>query len=370
MYKLERINMIKTNCIECNAKLTHNDKYNIKSETCLKCRKLKNLNKMLDIRTKEIEDIGYKVIKLEQGNANNSYPCTVECTNCGKVRTTYYRNIVVDGRKCSCLHSEHRQKLIDSIQVKPVLLQVGSEFKVSGIYRIDVGNEFYIGSSNNVQNRLRTHIRDIRDKRHTIPMLKACEKYGTDSIKLSLLEECSIKELAKREQFYIDTLKPTINILEDAENPMQDIKLKFAKIYGENSSSSKTSNKDILRVASMLVENRDMRYISEVTGVSYHAITGLSIGKSYCWVKDVEPELYDRIMMMKGARLGYTTIVSILEELTKDREMKSIAKEFNVDWNTVQNIKECNKEVYKRIKERDVVASELYKKLENNVGGV
>lgn len=351
------------NCTKCDSKLTHNEIAR-KHTICRSCRDDMDISR----RITEIESKGYKVLKLERGNRNKPYPCEVECINCGKARTTYYRNIVKDGRKCSCKHNEARRNLIDSIQIKPVLIEVGVEFKKSGIYKITVGEEFYVGSSNNMQHRLRSHVRNIRDKKHTIPILKACEKYGTDSIKLEILEECEINELTSREQYYIDTLKPTLNILEDAENPMQDIKLKFAKLCGENNVSSKYSNEKVLEVARLLVDNRDMKEVARLTNVGWHTVVGISAGKSQQWIKDIDEVLYNRIMMMKGSRVGYTTIVEILEKLVKGEQMKSIAKEYNVNEKTVSNIKRREGVAMKRIKEQDKVVADMYTKL-NEAGG-
>lgn len=47
-------------------------------------------------------------------------------------------------------------------------------------------------------------------------IVKALLKYGYSNFKLEILEYCKVKDLIKREQYYIDALKPEYNILKVA----------------------------------------------------------------------------------------------------------------------------------------------------------
>lgn len=45
---------------------------------------------------------------------------------------------------------------------------------------------------------------------------KALLKYGYSKFRFEILEYCSVEELLKREQFYLDNYKPEYNILKVA----------------------------------------------------------------------------------------------------------------------------------------------------------
>lgn len=90
----------------------------------------------------------------------------------------------------------------------------------SGIYRwINViNNKNYIGSSIDLGRRFKeyynyNHISKIR---RNFPIHSALLKYGYSSFKLEILEYCDINNLLKREQYYLDNLKPEYNVLKIA----------------------------------------------------------------------------------------------------------------------------------------------------------
>jgi group I intron endonuclease len=87
---------------------------------------------------------------------------------------------------------------------------------VSGIYRITctANGKFYIGSAVNLRRRRNAHFRHLRRKTHANPKLQnAWNKYGEDSFIIEVLEFVLIPEfLLVREQYWLDTLKPPLNI--------------------------------------------------------------------------------------------------------------------------------------------------------------
>ena len=92
----------------------------------------------------------------------------------------------------------------------------------SGIYRwINViNNKNYIGSSIDLGRRFKeyynyNHISKIR---RNFPIHSALLKYSYSSFKLEILEYCDINNLLKREQYYLDNLKPEYNVLKIANN--------------------------------------------------------------------------------------------------------------------------------------------------------
>lgn len=77
----------------------------------------------------------------------------------------------------------------------------------SGIYLIlnKINNKKYIGSSTNIQNRFKKHIKEIKGGYHrNLHLQNAVNKYGLDNFDFIILEKCPINELLKKEQFYID----------------------------------------------------------------------------------------------------------------------------------------------------------------------
>lgn len=76
-----------------------------------------------------------------------------------------------------------------------------------GIYQIlnIVNNKRYIGSSVNIIKRFKQHLTELKCNRHTnIRLSRAWIKYGQDSFKFEIVEECEEDSLIEREEFYIN----------------------------------------------------------------------------------------------------------------------------------------------------------------------
>lgn len=87
--------------------------------------------------------------------------------------------------------------------------------KKSGIYKITnlINNHSYVGSATIIYERWSVHKNHLKnDKHHSIYLQRAVNKYGIDSFKFEILEECKIEKLIEREQFYIDSIKPEYNV--------------------------------------------------------------------------------------------------------------------------------------------------------------
>lgn len=125
---------------------------------------------------------------------------------------------------------------------------------ISAVYMIKniITNEIYIGSSSNIQNRWHVHRNSTNYLRYPNSLLyRNIHKYGIKNFKFSILEECSIDKLLKREQFYIDKLKPEYNVasakarLTTTEAAREKYKKNRDKIveYKRNYNKSYTGNK-------------------------------------------------------------------------------------------------------------------------------
>lgn len=100
----------------------------------------------------------------------------------------------------------------------------------SGIYRwnnLSTG-QCYIGSSINLTRRLRMYYskKSMLNKVTTSKSIiySAILKYGHVNFSLDILEYCESNVLKKREQYYIDLLKPKYNILKVVNSRLANIK--------------------------------------------------------------------------------------------------------------------------------------------------
>jgi group I intron endonuclease len=89
-----------------------------------------------------------------------------------------------------------------------------------GIYRIRcrVTGKRYIGSSRNIERRWTAHRTLLRGGKYGCWRLQlAWTKHGEDAFQFLILEECAPDQLFAREQFYIDKLRPELNVVRDVE---------------------------------------------------------------------------------------------------------------------------------------------------------
>jgi group I intron endonuclease len=96
----------------------------------------------------------------------------------------------------------------------------------SGVYRLvnKINGKSYIGSSVNLSRRFRIYysLNSIKRKlnKGSSAIYSALLKYSHDNFSLDILEYCNPDTLIKREQYYIDQLKPEYNILQIAGNKL------------------------------------------------------------------------------------------------------------------------------------------------------
>lgn len=87
--------------------------------------------------------------------------------------------------------------------------------KVPAIYKIESKlkpERVYIGSSIDVSDRWRCHLKDLRnDKHHASKLQNHFNKYGEEDLIFIIIEPCLPSFLTIREQYYIDTIKPFFN---------------------------------------------------------------------------------------------------------------------------------------------------------------
>jgi len=91
----------------------------------------------------------------------------------------------------------------------------------SGVYRWTnlISGKTYVGSSVSLGKRFGYYYNYsylIHPVKNKMAINKALLKYGYSNFKLEILEYCELKDVIKREQHYMDLLKPEYNILKTA----------------------------------------------------------------------------------------------------------------------------------------------------------
>lgn len=106
--------------------------------------------------------------------------------------------------------------------------------KKSGVYlwKNLINGKFYIGSSVNLGRRFGFYfsVVSLMNYKFRSIIYNALLKNGYSNFSLEILEYCKPEEVIKREQFYIDLLKPEYNILQVAGKKLGRMQTKEAKI--------------------------------------------------------------------------------------------------------------------------------------------
>jgi group I intron endonuclease len=83
--------------------------------------------------------------------------------------------------------------------------------RLCGIYKIVniVNGKYYLGSSDNMKNRWKKHLYDLRhNKHHSIHLQRAWNKHGENNFVFQIVEEVKRSILLEREQYHLDTFTP------------------------------------------------------------------------------------------------------------------------------------------------------------------
>lgn len=142
----------------------------------------------------------------------------------------------------------------------------------SGIYKWEnkISGEFYIGSAVDLNKRMSEYYRQsyiTHPSRGKSIICYALVKYNYNNFNLSILEYCSKDKLIEREQYYLDLLNPTYNILKYAyssegyKHTLEAIKkMSLAKkgkyIKEQNSFYGKTHTEEVKQLMSQVAMKR------------------------------------------------------------------------------------------------------------------
>lgn len=127
-------------------------------------------------------------------------------------------------------------------------IQRGQFTNICGIYKLyfDSDNRFYIGSTNDLQERLQAHTRAINKQKHFNRYFqRLCLKLGVENLKYEILAKCPQEYLLNMEQWFIDKLKPELNLAKTVGRPPANRKrgYKMSEEAKQNISKAKTGQK-------------------------------------------------------------------------------------------------------------------------------
>lgn len=187
----------------------------------------------------------------------------------------------------------------------------------SGVYKLTFGNKTYIGRSQNIEQRFRSHISDMKNGKSSKKLLKAYLEYGEPELVI-IEEETDLKKQKALEISYIkecDTLTNGLNTTEGGE----DI------TYGELNSASKYSNKQIYEVLKLLAYSKEMTLleISEKCDVSINVVKDISAGTKHLWLSTEYALEYALMLENKVYRQNRS-----LSNLTDKHQFKSNLAEY------------------------------------------
>lgn len=191
-------------------------------------------------------------------------------------------------------------------------MKLTKELICSGIYYLKNinNNKLYIGSSKNIRSRIYNHKNKFKHQKHSNPYLQnVVNKYGFEIFECGLLEKCDEKDLLKREQYYLDNLKPEYNLTLKVE---RNILSKESRLKQANTRRKRIKSGEIQLVGlkTIYVYNLDGTFFKEFNSIG-NACKELNTRRS-C----VSDALKSKTSYSKG----------YLWSLTKEEKLKSYNK--------------------------------------------
>lgn len=219
-----------------------------------------------------------------------------------------------------------------------------------GIYQIKCikTNKIYIGSSKQLKTRKRKHFYLLsNNKHHNNHLQNIVNSRGIESLQFEIIELCSQEDLVDREQYYIDTLKPEINILKTAtitsktEHTKKGLRrisdtsketFKKFKIQGIKSGMLKLNYEQVITIKEMLYEGRTNQYIAKIFNVTPNNISFIATGVTWKEVIIDTSGLTKDKYKDKSGRYKYSDkkLIPLFREFSSGKSCSQLSKEFGI----------------------------------------
>lgn len=207
----------------------------------------------------------------------------------------------------------------------------------SGIYSIKnkTTGKLYIGSAVCLYTRIHSHFSMLKlDKHDNIHFQRLYRKYGVSDFCYDILEFCEKQELVEREQFYIDSMKPKINICKFAQSTLgyrhgEKMKARFSetrKGIQTKSMLGKSHSESTKRVLSEKAKKRPLPPLLLIRSRE------ANLGRK--WTEEMRRKIPE-----KQAKLSIEQVRQIREMLERGIYQKDIANFFGISQRLVCRVK-------------------------------
>lgn len=167
-----------------------------------------------------------------------------------------------------------------------------------GIYKLvfDYTDKVYIGLSCNIEDRYKQHLYLLNAGKASAKLTEAYSTYGKPTI--TVLEVCSISDLAIKEKEYIDIYDSVYNGFNTSLGGMNNLP-------GELNPYSRYSNSFIEELFLYVHKNSEIpiRQIAKLFEIPYETLYDIVSGKTHVWLNEKYPEEYETILSMPGTRV-------------------------------------------------------------------
>jgi len=352
---------------ECGNTLTNYERQQGKTK-CRICRKEESVNnKIKEITEKLIEQDLYDIIKV-YNSAPSQYRCELKCKKCGHVKDVRHHGALANPGCPVCgKKKEGFEEFYEKSKAREVNYVVREEpTSPSGIYKITIADKVYIGSSRNLKARINAHVTSMNTGRSNPLILKALDE--CNEVKIEIVEYCSPDDVVVREQYWIDELKPELNIAGTAANGVRSPMSMLMNSRDITGITLTKEDEETIKVVQELVKTREATVVAEIVGCSVHkvrSIASASLGRGE-WAKYYVPLDYARVMATKGSYMSYNEIRDILILMIQGHSDMQISDMVKRDRDAIGNIRNRSVSHIVNLYEQDEAIRKLYDVIEIN----
>lgn len=212
-----------------------------------------------------------------------------------------------------------------------------------GIYQIInlYDNKIYIGKSENLERRIKSHILLLKRNKHcNYHLQNAYNKYGEKFFQFDIIYEAKDDEdLNVLETYYIkhyNSFNPKYgyNMTTGGEGSIRSKETKDKISINHRGKLSNLTNDDVRHIKMLMYCLMDRKEISKIFNVSEKVLTQISMGKNFSYIC---PELNDKIHNLKQ-KLIEERNNKILELYNKGMKICDIVKKYNYTTSVVEKV--------------------------------